>query len=265
MKLLRLTSCQAGNVDFVGRAIAAYLAEQLSLPTEFVGDLPWQKRAALFEAGQIEIAWICGLPYVWKVDRPQPTIELLAAPVMKSHRYQAQPVYYSDVVVHRDSPFHTFADLRGASWAYNEPGSQSGYNATRYHLATLQEKTGYFGQALEAGAHQTSLQMILQRTVDASAIDSTVLEMELKNYPEIAPQIRIIATFGHSPIPPWVILKRVPLAWRETVREALLTMHHTAEGQAILAEAMMARFVQVTDKDYDSIREMARQAELITL
>jgi ABC-type phosphate/phosphonate transport system substrate-binding protein len=42
-------------------------------------------------------------------------------------------------------------------------------------------------------------------------------------------------------------------------------MHLTTEGQAILAEAMMARFVQVTDKDYDPIREMARQAELITL
>jgi phosphonate transport system substrate-binding protein len=88
--------------------------------------------------------------------------------------YKDRPVYFSDVVVRRDSKFHTFADLRGASWAYNEPGSHSGYNVVGYHLATLGEGSGYFGQVVESGAHQVSLQMILDGRIDASAIDSLV-------------------------------------------------------------------------------------------
>lgn len=265
MAILKFTSCMAGNMDFVGRALAGYVAEQLARPTEFVEDVPWQERERRLDAGEIEVAWICGLPYVWKVDQAEPPLELLVAPVMRSRRYQNRPIYFSDVVVHRDSPFHTFADLRGASWAYNEPGSQSGYNVTRYHLATLAESGPYFGKVIEAGAHQLSLAMILARQVDASAIDATVLELELARHPEIADQIRVIDTFGPSPIPPWVILKTVPAELREQLRSLLLDMHQTPAGRTILDEAKIDRFVRVEDHDYDPIREMATRAAAVSL
>jgi hypothetical protein len=38
-------------------------------------------------------------------------------------------------------------------------------------------------------------------------------------------------------------------------------MHEQAEGRAVLAAGQMARFTRVEDRDYDAIREMARQAE----
>jgi phosphonate transport system substrate-binding protein len=100
---------------------------------EFINGIPWQERESLLDAGRIHVAWICGLPYVWKADRPRPHIELLAGPVMQDASYEDRPVYFSDVVVRRDSESTTFADLRGASWAYDEPGSYSGYNVVRYH------------------------------------------------------------------------------------------------------------------------------------
>jgi hypothetical protein len=37
-------------------------------------------------------------------------------------------------------------------------------------------------------------------------------------------------------------------------------MHLTARGRQILAKAAMARFLPVTDADYDPIRAMSRQA-----
>lgn len=265
MESLKITSCMACNADFICENIAHYISEQLKMATEFINDIPWQERERLLDAGEIEVSWICGLPYVWKADQVTPNIELLVAPVMKHARYLNRPIYFSDVVVHKDSPFQTFADLRGASWAYNEPGSQSGYNITRYHLATLGERGPYFGKAIEAGAHQTSLQMILEGQVDASAIDSTVLEMELEHHPEIAAHIRIIDTFGPSPIPPWVILKSVPQELRHQLRELLLNMHHTPQGLAILAAGQLERFVQVEDRDYDPIRQMEKEAEQVRL
>jgi phosphonate transport system substrate-binding protein len=168
-------------------------------------------------------------------------------------------------VVHRDSSFQSFADLRGASWAYNEPGSQSGYNITRYHLATLGETSGYFGQVIKAGAHQVALQMVLKRQVDASAIDSTVLETELQREPGLGQRLRIIEVLGPSPIPPWVISKKVPQALRQALREALVGMAQDPAGQVILAAGQMARFAQVEDRDYEPIREMARLAMSVTL
>ncbi|MBI4788679.1 MAG: PhnD/SsuA/transferrin family substrate-binding protein [Chloroflexi bacterium] len=255
----------APNMDATVHAITRYLGDQLGLRAAFLEGLPWQERERLFDDGQMDVCWICGLPYVWKADRENSLVELLAAPVMQASRYQDRPIYFSDVVVRRDGPFQAFADLRGASWAYNERGSHSGYNVVRYHLATLAENSAYFGKVVESGAHQTSLGMILDRQVDASAIDSTVLELELERQPGIQAEIRIIGTLGPSPMPPWLVSKAVPEPRRAKLRRTLLNMHHDAQGRAILATARIARFAAVTDRDYDAIREMARLAEQVTL
>ena len=69
-------------------------------------------------------------------------------------RYGGRPIYFSDVIVHRDSPFRSFLDLRGHSWAYNEPLSHSGYGITRYHLLELGETGGFFSEVVEAGFHE---------------------------------------------------------------------------------------------------------------
>lgn len=265
MMPLRLTSLQAENADFTVAAIGDYLAQQMGTSIEFVVDIPWKKRESLLDAGQVQMAWICGLPYVQRVNRPDPRIELLAAPVMRGARYADRPVYYSDVVVHRDSGFRRFADLRGATWAYNEPGSQSGYNVVRYHLAVLGEATGYFGQVMESGAHQASLQMILDGRIDASAIDSTVLEEEFRRDPSVRSRLRIVDTLGPSPIPPWIVQRSLPRDLRDTLRELLLTMHQDPKGRAILAQGHMTCFAHVEDSDYDSIRHMARLAESVRL
>ncbi len=100
-----------------------------------------------------DLAFICGLPYVlYTTPRRDPSpIEALSAPVLRGDRFQNRPIYFSDVIVRHDSPFTSFADLRGCSWAYNEPLSQSGYGITRYWLVKLGETNGYFGRVIEAG------------------------------------------------------------------------------------------------------------------
>jgi phosphonate transport system substrate-binding protein len=270
MQTLKITSCMAENFAPFCGAIAAYLSKQMPMPIEFISDISWQAREQQLDQGDIQVGWICGFPYIDKADQITPTVELLVAPVMRGDRYQGRPVYFSDVVVHRDSSFRTFVDLRGCIWAYNEPRSYSGCYITRYYLATLGEYTGFFGKALESGAHQTSLQWLVQRQIDASAIDSTVLELELQRHPDLADQLRIIGSLGidsigASPIPPWVVSTQVPQPVRHALRQAFLQMHQTAAGQAILQASPIDRFVEVSDRDYDSIRRIAAQAEQVKL
>jgi phosphonate transport system substrate-binding protein len=161
----------AQNADFVCGLVTRYISERLGIATEFVNNIPWQQRELLLDAERIQVCWICGLPYVWKTAEPRARIELLVAPIMSGQRYRDRPIYFSDIVVHRESSFRTFADLRGASWVYNEPRSHSGFNIVRHHLATLGEAQSFFGQIIESGSHQASLQMILCRKADVSAIE----------------------------------------------------------------------------------------------
>lgn len=253
----------APNAEETCGAIAHYLQHHLQIPVEFVHQIPWQEREQRLDAGEIQIGWICGLPYVWKADEPVANLELLVAPVMRGDRYQNRPVYFSDVVVRQDSPYQSFADLRGTVWAYNEPRSHSGYWLTRSHLATLGETSGYFARVVESGAHQNSLRLLLEGQIDASAIDSTVLETELRQQPTLAEQIRIIDTLGPSPIPPWVIARSLPLDLKQRVRSLFLQMHQDPQGEQMLAAGAIAHFVAVSDADYDPIRQMAERAERV--
>src|SRR6266700_6630811 len=110
--------------------IAHYIGERLDCPT------PLHVGQSLdeFSNGQTDIAFLCGLPYVRMARLPGCPIELLAAPVVQGQRYQGWPIYFSDVVVRRESRYATFDDLQGCGWAYNERASHSGYNIVQYTL-----------------------------------------------------------------------------------------------------------------------------------
>ena len=260
---LTLSSCMAGNMDFIGRALAPYLTEKLSLPANFAGELTWQERERLFDLGEIQIVWICGLPYIQKAADPAAQLSLLAAPVMAGARYGGKPVYFSDIVVHSRSPYRRFTDLRGATWGYNEPNSHSGYTAIRYYLAQHGEGGDYFGRVLESGSHEASLQMILDGEIDGSAVDSTVLELEITRRPALAGQLRVLDTIGPSPIPPWLANGRLSPELQLKLQQTFWNMHRDAHGRRILRNARMARFVPVDDSDYDPLRKMTAEAAVV--
>ena len=265
MKMLRMASCMADNAASTCQAIADYIGNATGLPVHFMNDVPWQECEAQLDQGQIHLCWICGLPYAWKASAEDSYVELCVAPVMREARYQQRAVYYSDVVVHRDSPFHSFADLRGAAWSYNEPRSHSGFNVVRHHLATLGERNGFFGSAVESGAHQRSLDLIRSRAIDASAIDSTVLEAELRRAPQLMNDLRIIETLGPSPMPPWVIAKSLPLELKRAIKTAFLTMHATPQGADIFAGWGISHFVVLDVDAYEPILRMEREAAGVPL
>lgn len=263
--ILQLTTCQAVNTHAVTAAIADYLAQQLNLETQFVIDPSWEECLQNVLTGHIEIGWMCGYPYVQQTAVPEPAIELLALPVMAGTRYQNRPIYFSDVIVRWESDFTQFKDLRGASWAYNDNGSQSGYHVVRYKLAQIGANGGFFGRVVAAGAHLRSLQMVLGGEVDSAAIDSTVLDMVLQDDPTLVSQIRIIDVLGPSPIPPWVIHKSVSAPLRQSLQQVLTQMHLNPAGQQILAVGEMVRFETAVDAHYDPIRQMLQASQGIHL
>jgi len=262
---LKLASCMAENSESFCRAAARFIENRIRVPTQYIADIPWQQRERLFDEGAIQILWLCGLPYVHKADRQGSGVELLAAPVPRGVRYQDRPVCFSDVIVRRDRPFRTFFDLRGASWAYNEPRSHSGFNVVRAYLAEFgQGGAKFFGAVAESGAHSASIEMVLSGRVDGVAIDSTVLEWFAAARKDLVDEIRVVDTLGPSPIPPWVISRQVPESLRRAIRSLLLGMHGEPFGKAMLEGAGFERFVAAEDRDYNSIRAMARKAAQVS-
>jgi phosphonate transport system substrate-binding protein len=247
---LRIVSFLAPNLLGLYEYLARAIEEQLDYPTQLM------TAASYADIADADLAFLCSLAYVEMASQGKAPVEPLAAPVLCGERYGGQPIYFSDVIVRRDSPFQSFADLRGRSWAYNEPRSQSGYGITRQRLLELGETGGYFGRVVQTGWHERSLRQVLAGEVDASAIDSHVLAVSLRDEPKLAAQLRIIDSLGPSTIQPVVANRRLPDYLKIELRTLFLAIADKPAARQVLRRAFIECFVAVDDSSYDDIRAM---------
>jgi phosphonate transport system substrate-binding protein len=249
---LRFATFLAPNMLPVYRFLAERIGRQLGRPVELVVGRSFDQ----FERAEADLGVICGLPYVWLAARQPAPVEPLAAPLLIGDRYGGRPVYYSDVIVRRDSPITCLEELRGCTWAYNEPASHSGHTLTLYSLVRLGARPGFFGRVIEARFHQRAIQLVHTGAVDAAAIDSQVLAIELRDHPQLADRLRVIGSFGPSTIQPVVAASRLPRRLKHQVRELLVELGDDPTARPLLAHGFIDRFRPVDDAAYDDIRAM---------
>ena len=188
--------------------------------------------------GRIDLAFVCSPPLIWLKG----AVEAIAAPVLADPRFDGQAQYSSEVVVRRDSPYRSFEDLKGSRWAVNEPSSWSGY----WVVLQKVRDWSYFGEVVESGFHHHSLQLVADGMVDAAAIDSQVLAVELRDDPSLAPRLRVIATLGPAPSQPVVVRSTLAAEIKARLRDRLLELRG-----AVLTAHFVERFAPAPD--YSSI------------
>lgn len=240
--------------------IFSYMGKKLGRKVVFVSGFSYSTINSMLDSGMVDIGFICGLPYVIKHDVPQATIDLLIAPVMKGDQYKDKPLYYSYVIVHKDSKFKHFSDLKNGNFVFNDEISNSGYNMPRSYLISIGETSGFFGKILRSGSHEESIRMVASGEADVSAVDSLVYEYDQVNNPAYIQDTRILKVLGPAGIPPVVVSTKLSLPLREEIRGILLSMNNDPDGRKILDKALVDRFTIVEDGNYDGIREMRRQA-----
>jgi phosphonate transport system substrate-binding protein len=211
--------------------------------------------------GDVDFAFLCGLPYV-RLRREDPTsVEAIAAPVVQEERYGGRPIYFSDVIVPADSDAESPSELRGCSWAYNERDSHSGYLVTLYSLLGMGETGSFFASTQMTGFHQESVRLVAAGSIDASAIDSQVLSVELRDNPSLGDRLRIVGTFGPSTIQPLIATRAVSGGLRQDVAEVVTSIGKGKTDRERLRAGLIDRFVPVVDASYDDIRAMLDAVE----
>jgi phosphonate transport system substrate-binding protein len=253
---LRFATFLAPNMAPVYRYLAGRIGERLGRPVELVVGSSFDQ----FERGEADLGVICGLPYVWLADRRPAPVQPLAAPVLAGDRYGGRPVYYSDVIVRPGSPITCLEELRGCSWAYNEPASHSGHTVALYGLVRMGARPGFFARVVEAGYHQRAIRLVHAGAVDAAGIDSQVLAVELRDHPHLQ-GLRVIGSFGPSTIQPVVAASRLPDRLKDQIRELLVALGADPSARPMLDHGLIDRFVPVGDAAYDDIRAMLATVE----
>lgn len=247
---MKIVSYLSPNLLWFYQAVVDSLSRQLDQKIDLIQATDDPLVDPMLQRDEVDLAFICGLPLLrHNRDAKQP-LQLLVAPIMRSPRYQNKPIYFADIVVSRVSQIQILGDLAGKRFCYNDHGSNSGYNLIRYRLIEKGYYPNFFAKTQASGSHQRSLQWIIEGKTDCAAIDSVVLEEEIRQYPNITKQIRIIESIA-SPIPPLVASARLNQELIQKIQATLLQPDPVL--QAAMIQAQVQFYSLVTESDYQII------------
>jgi phosphate/phosphite/phosphonate ABC transporter binding protein len=234
----------------VNRQLVTYVGERLGRTPELIQRRSYKEISDLLEKGEVNVAFVCGRPYV--LDHARFGLELLIAPLVYD-----TPVYYSYVIVPRESPVQRFEELRGKRYAFSDPLSNSGHLVPAYRLAQLGETPErFFCRTIFTYSHSGSMEAVAVRFVDSASVDSYVYDYLAATNPRLTDKTRIIERSAPHGITPVVVRTDLDGVLKARLRTVFLEMDRDPKGQEILRQLMIRQFVRVTDALYDSIRQM---------
>jgi phosphonate transport system substrate-binding protein len=232
------------------REFLDYIGRELGQPVQYVDASSYEEINKKLESREIEAAFICSGPYV--SGHKKFGLELLAAP-----KAYGKTVYFSYILVPAKSPAKGLDDLRGKSFAFSDPLSNTGKLVPEYLLARKGESSKtFFSKTVFSGSHDKSIIAVADGIVDGAAVDSLIWEYLNKIKPELTGKTRILLKSDPYAIPPFVVHPSLDPAIKEKLRTILLGVHKKPEGKKIIDKMMTDQFVPISDRAYDSIREM---------
>lgn len=233
--------------------LVSYLGQALHRPVEIVQRSTYAEINDLVKLRHVDLAFVCSLAYV--LGEEEFGMEFLAVPEING-----ETVYYSYIIVPADSEVQSVEDLRGKTFAFSDPLSNSGRLSPTYLLYQMRETPdSFFGKYMFTYSHDNSIRAVAGKVADGAAVDSLVYDYIVSNEPEIGAKTRIIRKSPPYGIPPAVVHPMLDQEIKGRLRGLFLNMGQDEAGRQVLNGIRVDRFVLGSDSLYDTIRSMAHE------
>ncbi len=225
--------------------LVRYISRKIGLPIAFKQRKTYEEVNELLERKQIDLAFICTGAYIWAAKTFP--IELLAVPVVEN-----QPYYRALIIVRKGGGITRFDQLRGRSFAFTDPLSNTGYDYV-YKILEKERTTPeqYFSKVIFTYAHDNSIQAVSRGLVDGASVDKLVYDFLLKSMPARVSNVEVIQESQRFGNPPFVVRPDLPDTLKDRLREVFLNMDRDPEGKEILRKIMIDRFIRGNNSLYE--------------
>jgi phosphonate transport system substrate-binding protein len=237
--------------DQVGflNAWQAYLQGPLGRPVTFVQRGSYREITELLTRDELDFAWVCGYPYA----RNRSVMRLLAMPL-----YRGKPLYQSYLIVPAsDRRTESFADLKGAIFAYSDPNSNSGYLVPQYEMlrhgldpATL------FRKSFFTYAHRKVAVAVANGVAQAGAIDGYVWETLALRAPGLTAKTRVARKSDEYGFPPLVARRSISAEAFTRMEKTLVDMRDDPAGRALLKQLNLDGFARGDERVFAGIAQV---------
>ncbi len=226
-----------------------FISERIGREVQFLQRKTYKEANDLLLGKQADVGFICSGAYIH--FREVDSVEILAVPVVNG-----KPFYQAYVIVHKSLPEEKFEQLRGKSFAFTDPMSNTGKLYAERKLRELGTRSNaFFSKTIYSHGHDISLQMVNKKLVDAAVIDGLVYDYFEKMNPHLVSEVKIIEKSELFGIPPVVCHGGVSKELKARIRHVMFTMHQDSLGNAILDKLQIDKFIPGLDENYNSIRK----------
>ncbi|TNE35554.1 MAG: ABC transporter substrate-binding protein [Alphaproteobacteria bacterium] len=203
--------------------------------------------------------FMCGWPYSRSEIKPT----LVAAPCPAGSRYGGLPVYFTDLITHRESGFTKLEETFGGRVTWTVEGSHSGFNALRHHLLQFrtQDRPKLYAESIgPVVTPRRSLASVIEGASDIAPMDSFALDLMRRHAPELVQNIRILASTAPAPIPPIVANSGIDPEILAHLQDVFVGAKGNPDLAPLLDILMLEGFAKVTEADYALPLQWEREA-----
>jgi phosphonate transport system substrate-binding protein len=213
---------------------------------ELVQRRTYQEISGVLLDGSVDAAWTCGYPFL----QHRTELSLIGVPV-----WRGQPLYQSYLIVGAGDDAATLADLRGASHAFSDPDSNSGYLVTASDLVRLGEAPDtFFSRTIFTFGHRNVVRSVAGGLTRSGSVDGYVWEALVMAEPGLTARTRVIARSEWLGFPPFVARRdRIGDRAVGAFQTALLQMSDTEAGRQALRLLYLDAVVPGEDRLFDGI------------
>ncbi len=232
----------------------AYLERRLGQPVSFIQRGNYREIIDMLRDEKLDFAWLSGYPYVRNKDE----LRLVAVPLYKGEpRYQAYLIVSSS-----DNQTQSLDDLRGKTFAFCDPDSNSGYLFVVHQLSKQgEDPSSFFGRTFFTWSHLKVVQAVASGMAQGGAVDGYVWDTLALAHPELTSQTRVLSKsrqFGSAPFVAGRAASKIQLS---KLQQVLIQMSLDQEGRGLLQTLNLDGFGYGNERLYDTIEMMSRLHE----
>jgi len=248
-----LTPVFLDNDAAVIAALRAALSKGMEQDIELVQRRTYQEITGALLDGSVDAAWTCGYPYLQHRDE----LSLLGVPI-----WRGRPLYQSYLIVGAEDLATGLADLRGATHAFSDPDSNSGFLVTASDLARIGETPErFFSRVIFTFGHRNVVRAVAGGLTRSGSVDGYVWEALSAAEPELTARTRVVQRSEWLGFPPFgARMDRMGESLVAACGKALLGLTGTDEGREALRLLSLDGVAPPDDALFDGIA--ARMAAL---
>jgi phosphonate transport system substrate-binding protein len=260
LKVQFVPSQAAETLEAKAKPLEKLLGDRLGIPVKVSVSTNYNTIIEAMASKQVDVGFLPPTAYVLAHDKKAADV------ILQSQRYgvkedgsntdQLVDNYKSMIVVKKDSPINSLADLKGKKIAWQDVTSTAGYiyPAAEMKKAGVDPEKDVQGTTVKG--HDKGILSVLNGDVDAAAVFEDARNNVKKDKPDVFEKTKVIYRTQGIPNDTVAVRSDMDKAWKDKIAQAFMDIAKDPEGLKIVKDIYThVGYVKAEDKNFDIVRE----------